>query len=158
MTKDEKKRLFDESTAMYGLTRELAVLMEECGELTQAASKVLRAPERDNTQVREDRSHLAEEMADVRLMCDKVERALGIGGEAKAIYGSKLIRLQGRLEALRNQPEPGIWGLDDAIRHYGQMAKSADTASRQMLEWLTELRARRGGADGATLPLGATNE
>lgn len=147
MTREEQAALFAESLQRYGLARELTVLMEECGELTQAASKLLRAPERNGAQARQDRAHLAEEIADVRLMCDKVARAVGVEADAKAIYKSKLIRLQGRLEALRNQAEPAIWGLDDAIRHYGQMARSADTASRQMLAWLTELRARRGGTE-----------
>lgn len=154
MNKEDRLALFDKSLERYGVSRELTVLMEECGELTQAASKVLRAPERTDEQARDDRSHLAEEIADVRLMCDKVERALGLGNETQAIYAHKLQRLAERLAAM----PPERRGLERAIRHYAGFAKSGDEASRQMEDWLVELRARRNGWRPEGLGLGIGGE
>lgn len=152
--KGDRLALFDMSLERYGISRELTVLMEECGELTQAASKVLRAPERTDEQARDDRSHLAEEIADVRLMCDKVERALKLAGEARVIYASKLDRLAGRLAAMPAEKR----GLEQAIAHYAGFAKNGDEASKQMADWLVELRARRNGWRPEGLGLGIGGE
>ncbi len=88
-TQGEIDRLYDLSLEHFGLHHELVTLMEECGELVQAVSKVYRY--RDSLARLED---LAEELADVRLMSDKVARAFGIEGRVAHIKEEKLERLE----------------------------------------------------------------
>jgi len=51
----------------YGANDRVRLLMEECGELTQAANKILRYPDSD-----EARANLLEEMVDVSIMIEQI--------------------------------------------------------------------------------------
>jgi NTP pyrophosphatase (non-canonical NTP hydrolase) len=51
----------------YGTNDRVRLLMEECGELVQAANKILRYPDSD-----EARANLLEEMVDVSIMIEQV--------------------------------------------------------------------------------------
>ena len=51
----------------YGANDRVRLLMEECGELTQAANKILRYPDS-----REARVNLLEEMVDVSIMIEQI--------------------------------------------------------------------------------------
>lgn len=58
----------------YGLENQMNVAQEECAELIQAIAKIQRA----NKAEPELLVHLAEELADVRVMCAQLEQAYGL--------------------------------------------------------------------------------
>ena len=88
-----KTYLFRQALARYGLSNQLTVAMEECGELTQALSKYLRA----DADREASREAIAEEIADVQIMCEQVALFLGIQGKVAARQHEKLERLDERL-------------------------------------------------------------
>lgn len=83
---DESRKILSESIAKYyGLRNRLLLLMEECGELTQASSKMIRTLDkseypRGELQLRV--GSLIEEIADVRCLLDEVLYLLGIDWKA----------------------------------------------------------------------------
>ena len=64
MTDSEKNQLFEQVLTKWGIINQVFMVMEECGELIQALSKVRRA-EREGRDSSVARVHLIEEMADV---------------------------------------------------------------------------------------------
>lgn len=57
----------------YGMGNQLLILAEECSELTKAALKMIRYPDRE-----ESRRNLLEEMADVEIMLRQIEYFLSV--------------------------------------------------------------------------------
>jgi NTP pyrophosphatase (non-canonical NTP hydrolase) len=57
----------NEMVTYYGTNDRARLLMEECGELVQAANKIMRYPDSD-----EARANLLEEMVDVSIMIEQV--------------------------------------------------------------------------------------
>lgn len=55
----------------YGLENQMGIAQEECAELIQAISKLRRAKQVEPELL----AHLAEELADVRIMCAQLEQA-----------------------------------------------------------------------------------
>lgn len=66
-----------DSIAHYGHENQLIIAMEECAELAQAVSKALRSKE--NTV--ENKTHLAEEIADVLIMIENIKLIFNISDE-----------------------------------------------------------------------------
>jgi NTP pyrophosphatase (non-canonical NTP hydrolase) len=62
----EQKQM-EEIVNYYGANDRLRLLMEECGELVQAANKILRYPSSDKV-----RANLLEEMVDVSIMIEQI--------------------------------------------------------------------------------------
>ena len=71
----------------YGKEPQIGVAQEECAELIQAISKVRRKGE-----TKDAIDHLAEEIADVRIMCAQLMHLYRIVGLVTAISNSKLDR------------------------------------------------------------------
>lgn len=72
---DEIKKIADH----FGERKQLCLLMEEAGEMIQAANKVLRASDGDSEKSRgESIISLAEEIADVQMVIAQVEYLLNI--------------------------------------------------------------------------------
>lgn len=90
---DESRKIISEQIARhYGLKNRLFLLMEECGELTQASSKMIRTLDksecpRGEMQLRV--GSLIEEVADVRCLLDEVLYLLGIDWKAVEITMDK---------------------------------------------------------------------
>ncbi len=95
MTCDEIAQLYRDSLNVFGQERELVQMMEECGELIQSCSKVIRAGDRQHTL-----ASLAEELADVQLMVDKITYELDLGEAVDANLEFKLRRLRGQVDAM----------------------------------------------------------
>lgn len=66
--------LFREAEILWGLNTQLVILMEECGELIQSASKYIRYGD-------ERRDELINEMADVYIMLAQMSVMLDINDE-----------------------------------------------------------------------------
>lgn len=83
----------------YPADKQLGVAQEECAELIQAISKVLR----HWNSTRLDRlDHLAEEIADVRIMCAQMVRIFGLAGKVHQYIDRKLDE---RLEKIREEEQ-----------------------------------------------------
>lgn len=83
----------------YPADKQLGVAQEECAELIQAISKVLR----HWNSTRLDRlDHLAEEIADVRIMCAQMVRIFGLAGKVHQYINRKL---DDRLEKIREEEQ-----------------------------------------------------
>lgn len=89
----------DEQTRFDSTETLVAKLKEEAMELAQAASDWLDEP------VFEEREHLAEEMADVRICLEKAMRSLPISEEEIGMYIDFKLRRQELREKLEEQPE-----------------------------------------------------
>lgn len=77
----------EEIAKKYGQDYILRQLAEECGELTQAALKLIRAWKKETpTPSSKCRDSLVEEMADVQLMLDWVRREVLTADERVRIY------------------------------------------------------------------------
>lgn len=86
------RSLYERAIGAYGFREQLIKAVEELGELTQAMAKQLLEPSDAN------RSHVAEEIADVRIMLEQAEMILDIRAEATRWKYDKLKRLKERLD------------------------------------------------------------
>ena len=81
-----------EAFKFYGVEAQAMVACEECGELIQAISKINRKYNKEN------RMQLAEEIADVRIVCSQLMLRYGISDEEiRNIEKRKVRRLSDRL-------------------------------------------------------------
>ena len=78
---------------VYGKRSQLNILMEECAELIQAASKILR-----NEYISENVNHLAEEIADVLIMTEQITYLYGLQDEVDRTIETKIQRQLKRIE------------------------------------------------------------
>lgn len=81
-TREKKLRMIADN---YGLSCQMYKLMEECGELVTASAKY-------DPQDYRTGYHLAEEIADVRVMIEQVEYLLGIHGTVQEYMDQKVDR------------------------------------------------------------------
>jgi len=86
-------KLLDRAVNMFGKELQSQIAMEECAELIQAISKIVRKP------CTKTRDNLIEEMADVILMMEQLLRMYDIKkDEVEELMYKKLDRLKGRLD------------------------------------------------------------
>jgi len=73
MRVDQRKELYEQAMKQWGITLQMVMLMEECAELTQATSKLLRkSPYCGNYPgKKEDWVYMADEIADVEIMIEQ---------------------------------------------------------------------------------------
>ena len=89
--------VWDGCVEKYGESHQLMMLAEECAELSQAALKIRRC-----TGIEERRAafdHLAEEMADVRIMLEQVSAMCGNDHAVAGHVNRKLERQRKRLRS-----------------------------------------------------------
>ena len=97
-TKEQQEKI-ETIIRYYPADKQLGVAQEECAELIQAISKVLR----HWNSTRLDRlDHLAEEIADVRIMCAQMVRIFGLAGKVHQYIDRKLDE---RLEKIREEEQ-----------------------------------------------------
>lgn len=84
----------------YGLENQMSMLEEECAELIQAISKLRRVgvAEQAGVDYIGARSHVAEEMADVRIMVGQVEYLLQCETLVELWTAQKLARTQRKIK------------------------------------------------------------
>ena len=87
MTRDE---ILKKALQHYGANSQRIVAIEEMSELTKELCKVSRGEE--------NAAHIAEEIADVRIMLDQLEIMFDCAGAAAAYQAAKVERLRKRLE------------------------------------------------------------
>ena len=87
MTRDE---ILKNALQHYGANSQRIVAIEEMSELIKELCKVARGEE--------NAAHIAEEIADVRIMLDQLEIMFDCAGAAAAYQAAKVERLRKRLE------------------------------------------------------------
>jgi len=88
-TTTKKNELYKKVMERYGIDEQLMVTSEECAELIKECSKMFRC--------KGDVSHLAEEIADVLIMCEQLIKYYGIKCNVEDLVQQKLTRLSERL-------------------------------------------------------------
>jgi hypothetical protein len=94
-----REALIQKALSKWGGKRQLIVLMEECGELVQAASKILRETPEGITDI-EASTNFIEELIDVELMVDQF-RAMIPPVVLKDMESRKLTKLSQTLESIQ---------------------------------------------------------
>lgn len=84
------QELYRKALDTYGVTSQLMMVIEEMSELTKEISKYFRGDQ--------DTQHIAEEIADVRIMLDQIELAFNLKDSVDDYIRLKLARLKGRLD------------------------------------------------------------
>lgn len=100
MKKVDENRLFKRAMKQWGYQAQLGVLQEECAELIQAVSKVIRNP-KSNDPYRQ----MAQEMADVEIMIDQIKKHTNwmcMKSAVKTNRHDKLLRLQNTLDNIES--------------------------------------------------------
>ena len=87
MTRDE---ILKNALPHYGANSQRIVAIEEMSELTKELCKVSRGEE--------NAAHIAEEIADVRIMLDQMEILFDCAGASEVYQAAKVERLRKRLE------------------------------------------------------------
>lgn len=89
----------------YGLENQMSMLEEECAELIQAISKLRRVgvAEQIGVDYIGARSHVAEEIADVRIMLEQVEYLLQCETLVELWMAHKLARTQRKIKEAQNE-------------------------------------------------------
>ena len=87
----EHDELIRRANQHYGMSYTCQIAMEECGELIAAISHFLRM--RPGAL-----ENLAEELADVRLMSERIISQFGLGPEVRRWHAQKLARMERRIK------------------------------------------------------------
>ena len=106
-TRNEKIKAIARFYSYEGQTEQL---IEECAELIQAAQKIKRAASGLSSTVKEKTQHMAEEVADVMIMCEQIKfylAALDDPIELDPIINKKLDRQLTRIEAEKKKRKEG---------------------------------------------------
>lgn len=90
--------VFEECPEKYGDSRQLLMAVEECGELVQAITKLGRVKDNGGSRLKA-LDHLAEEMADVRIMLAQLAFMFGNDDAVAAYVDYKLERQRSRISA-----------------------------------------------------------
>lgn len=85
----------------YGADDQRNILIEECGELVQAAAKMNR-PAKDDGEKLLRREHFVEELADVSIMLEQMKAALTIS-ERKLFNEFVAQKIMRQLERIQNE-------------------------------------------------------
>jgi NTP pyrophosphatase (non-canonical NTP hydrolase) len=90
MTREERNAIYDMAVDKFGRDKQLVVAMEELAELQVEIAHFMRS--------RGNKKNLMEEMADVLIMLEQVERMAGIdNADVLAVGHKKIERLRERL-------------------------------------------------------------
>lgn len=81
----------------YGYEEQSRMLQEECAELIQAINKWHRKPSMKNLE------NIAEEIADVQIMCEQVIYLLGLARDVEVNKHSKIVRQMERLRKVEKK-------------------------------------------------------
>jgi len=93
MNKQEKEKIYKQAWGRWGATSQLVVAMEECAELIQSLSKIIR------NETTENLLSAAEEIADVEIMIEQMKLIyIPLDREVNEQKKLKLERLKNRLE------------------------------------------------------------
>jgi NTP pyrophosphatase (non-canonical NTP hydrolase) len=88
-----KEELYDGLVSKFGTDTQMVVATEECSELIKEISKILRM--RMTTPARTPSvEYIAEEIADVSIMCEQLTRMFGLGGDVERFKVQKLERIK----------------------------------------------------------------
>lgn len=96
MEKCREKRAYKRAMNHYGYRAQLQMLQEESAELIVAVSKILRKPDSN-----EPYRNLAEEMADVQIMCEQIQNHctwMNLKQQVATAKHDKMLRLEKRLD------------------------------------------------------------
>ena len=93
-----RERIFTAAIKKWGKELQCIVAIEELAELQQAVTKQIRHERVGQYDAIATREHLAEEIADARLMIDQVEYMYGLNVLTNDFYGLKFRRLAALLE------------------------------------------------------------
>ena len=93
----DERQLYKEAIEQFGAANQVVVAMEEASELVQALAKIIRYSD-DEQELEKLRDHIAEEMADVLIMCNQLGIIFNIESEVVTWMDKKLDRLAKRLE------------------------------------------------------------
>lgn len=90
---EARAQVYDRAIDTFGVEKQLVVAVEELSELQKEVCKALRF---EDLQV--NTHHMAEEIADVLIMAEQLQRIFGIGDLVKRYQNKKILRLVQRLE------------------------------------------------------------
>lgn len=85
----------------YGADDQRNILIEECGELVQAAAKLNR-PAKDDAEKLKRREHFVEELADVSIMVEQMKSSLTVS-ERKKFNDFVAYKIMRQLERIQNE-------------------------------------------------------
>ena len=107
MTETEIKDASDLIAGYHGIYSQLPILQEECAELIQAVSKLLRAKREGKLQDRDALLvHVTEEIADVEIMLMQTVFLTGISrADVDAMKKYKILRELGNIKARKGEDE-----------------------------------------------------
>lgn len=94
------KNILKKAISTYGADLQVLVAIEEMAELQQAIVKLKRAKAKDTTTAEYKKLvlHIAEEIADVKIMLEQLELIFGCDREVACYMEYKIKRLKKRLE------------------------------------------------------------
>ena len=104
MNKRERKKIYKEAIKKWGYPLQLNMLMEECAELIQATSKVLRKGNKLNSVWK----NLVEEMADVEIMIEQIKLSTDWQSLVKRVETAKhdkMLRLRNMLDKTKGEED-----------------------------------------------------
>lgn len=104
---DTIRRLLERAIDTYGATQQVWKAVEEMGELVQALAKLAGDPGAPNPEYNQRVDHVAEEIADVRIMLEQICMIFDIEERAGQWRYHKLQRLKERLDAMEDKPTKG---------------------------------------------------
>ena len=84
-----RKKTLKTAIAVYGVEAQMVVAIEELAELQKELTKQLRG--------KGDPNHMAEEIADVRIMLEQLVMAFDLNNSVDSWEASKLVRLENNL-------------------------------------------------------------
>ena len=84
-----REQIYEAAKKKYGIKAQIIKLAEECGELVHVAAKSVNENVSTNL--------IADEVADVEIMCEQAKQILGIGERVKILKDEKLRRLADRV-------------------------------------------------------------
>ena len=101
---DTIRNLLQRAIDTHGAQIQIFKAMEEMGELTQALAKLAGNPDAPNPDYNQMVDHVAEEVADVRIMLEQICMIFDIEERAVRWRWHKLQRLKDRLDQMEDKP------------------------------------------------------
>jgi NTP pyrophosphatase (non-canonical NTP hydrolase) len=89
-----EQEIYQEAIKKWGIELQIFVAIEECAELTKALCKYLR----NHSLTSAVKASVADEIADVKIMCEQLTIMFGIEQEVGIAKMAKLQRLKERIE------------------------------------------------------------
>ena len=104
---DTIRALLQRAIDTHGANQQVWKAVEEMGELTQALAKLAGDPGAPNPDYNQRMDHVAEEIADVRIMLEQICMIFDIEARAGQWRYHKLQRLKERLDAMEDNQRKG---------------------------------------------------